>query len=252
MDEQQRQDDIAERVRRVVSEALNEDPEALGLDTPLFEDEFPMVAGLHMVQVQIAIEQEFHLKIPDDELVRLQTLRDIIAYVRRRLASSSGRSRRSSPSKSMHNPGEHTQDRSQKAATGPASRSTRSPSRKKDSAGSGTSLPAWTFDMGRWEPIEDIISDYRKKKNADLATALRDLNYSTTPKIHMGSSGCGLEVEVYDAERDESIPAAPVYYVNLSLGQKREAIYVANLPSLITLLSRLGTIVGNIENPGED
>ena len=38
----------------------------------------------------------------------------------------------------------------------------------------------------------------------------------------------------------------------LWVGQDVESIYVTNLPSLITLLSRLGTIVGNAQIPGEE
>jgi acyl carrier protein len=252
MNEQQHQDDIVERVRRVVSEALQEDPETLGLDTPLFEDEYPMVAGLHMVEVHVALEEEFHFSISDDELIRLQTLRDIIAYVRRRLAASSGRPRCSSPLEGTHIPGEQNSGHTQKATNGPASRSTASPGRKKGGKGSSTSLLAWSFDIGRWEPVEDIMADYEQREKADFAAALRYFNYSATPMIRMGTREHGFKVEVYYAERDASVPASHAYYVNLSVGQKCEAIYVANLPSLITLLSRFGTIVGNIGNPGED
>jgi acyl carrier protein len=210
MNEQQRQDDIAERVRRVVSEALHEDPETLGLNTPLFEDEYPMVAGLHMVEVHVALEEEFHLTIPDDNLPQLETLRDIIAYVSKRLTTPSGRSHRSSSTEGAHNQG-----RTQRATTGPASRSSASPGRKKSSKGSGSSLPAWSFEMGRWESVEDIVSSYSQREGADLATALHNLGYSTAPKIRMGSNKRGFKVEVYEAERDESVPAA--CYVNLSI-----------------------------------
>jgi hypothetical protein len=69
--------------------------------------------------------------------------------------------------------------------------------------------------MGRWESVEDIVSSYSQREGADLATALHNLGYSTAPKIRMGSNKRGFKVEVYEAERDESVPAA--CYVNLSI-----------------------------------
>lgn len=70
---------VADRVRDIVSMYL-------GVDQSKVVPEAFLVAdldadSLDKMELLIAIEEEFHIEIPDDEAARAKTVRDVIEYV---------------------------------------------------------------------------------------------------------------------------------------------------------------------------
>jgi hypothetical protein len=123
---------------------------------------------------------------------------------------------------------------------------------KADNGHAGMPFHAWKFDMGRWEPVEDVVYRGSLEESFDFEESLARLRYHRKPALVMGTREQGMHVEVYDGARKEATPPDYAFYIKLWVGQDVESICVANLPSLITLLSRLGTIVGNAQIPGEE
>jgi tRNA G18 (ribose-2'-O)-methylase SpoU len=92
-----------------------------------------------------------------------------------------------------------------------------------------------------------VVSRRCLDENISVEEALHRLKYQTKPALVMGTQEQGMRAEVYGGEKKEGNPPDCAYYVRLWIGQDVESIYVSTLPGLITLLSRLGTIVGTVQ-----
>ncbi|MDD7182280.1 MAG: acyl carrier protein [Peptostreptococcus porci] len=69
-----------ERIREIISEQLNiENPETLKMDTNLLED--LDADSLDAVEIIMNIEEEFEIKIPDEEIDNVKTIGDIISLI---------------------------------------------------------------------------------------------------------------------------------------------------------------------------
>lgn len=73
-------DSIKDRVHKVISEHLGVDIKILSDDKDLCHD--IGADSLDCVEVGMAIEEEFHIEIPDADFDKIQTVGDIILYVR--------------------------------------------------------------------------------------------------------------------------------------------------------------------------
>lgn len=74
--------DIAERVRNIVAERLNVNPEEITLETT-FED--LGADSLDVMDLIMELEQEFDIEIPDEDAENIRTLEDTINYIQSRI-----------------------------------------------------------------------------------------------------------------------------------------------------------------------
>jgi acyl carrier protein len=74
--------DIAERVRNIVAERLNVNPEEVTLETT-FED--LGADSLDVMDLVMELEQEFDIEIPDEDAEKIRTIEDTIKYIQSRL-----------------------------------------------------------------------------------------------------------------------------------------------------------------------
>ena len=74
--------DIAERVRNIVAERLNVNPEEVTLETT-FED--LGADSLDVMDLVMELEQEFDIEIPDKDAEKIRTIEDTINYIQSRL-----------------------------------------------------------------------------------------------------------------------------------------------------------------------
>ncbi len=106
---------------------------------------------------------------------------------------------------------------------------------------------AWFFERGTWSEVtEDIYSGAGEEGQPDLSTAFRQAGYVETPIMRLGSIERGFAVEVYEAARDDSAPAARTpYLINVMVGSAVECLYVADFPSLMMLMNQFSTIASS-------
>jgi acyl carrier protein len=72
-------DEIREGLASILSEVADVAPEDVS-DEKTFTDDLD-VDSLSMVEVAMAAEEKFGVKIPDDELPKLKTVGDAVAYI---------------------------------------------------------------------------------------------------------------------------------------------------------------------------
>ena len=70
-----------ERVRDIIAEQLEIDPQSITLETRLLED--LKADSLDVVELVMELEQEFDIEVPDDDLPDIKTVQDILTYVER-------------------------------------------------------------------------------------------------------------------------------------------------------------------------
>ena len=72
--------DMLEKMREIIAEQLNCDGETIGLDTSFKDD---LGAGsLDLFELVMALEEEYGLEIPAEELSDVETVGDIIEYLK--------------------------------------------------------------------------------------------------------------------------------------------------------------------------
>ena len=72
--------DMLEKMREIIAEQLNCDGETIGLDTSFKDD---LVAdSLDLFELVMALEEEYGLEIPAEELSDVETVGDIIEYLK--------------------------------------------------------------------------------------------------------------------------------------------------------------------------
>ncbi len=68
-----------EKVREIIVDTLSIDMEDIQIDSSLAED--LDADSLDAVELNIAVEEFYGISIPDEELVNLKTVRDIVDYI---------------------------------------------------------------------------------------------------------------------------------------------------------------------------
>lgn len=71
---------IFEKVRKIVAEQLGVDEEEIKLDSSFIED--LNADSLDIVELIMALEQEFELEIPDSEAEKISTVGDAVEYIK--------------------------------------------------------------------------------------------------------------------------------------------------------------------------
>ena len=72
--------DMIEKMREIIAEQLNCDGETIGLDTS-FKDDLG-ADSLDLFELVMALEEEYGLEIPAEELSDVETVGDIIEYLK--------------------------------------------------------------------------------------------------------------------------------------------------------------------------
>ena len=71
-----------EKIREIIAEVLNLDPEEIRLDSA-FEDDLG-ADSLDLFELVMALEDEYNIEIPAEELTELATVGDVIEYLKGR------------------------------------------------------------------------------------------------------------------------------------------------------------------------
>ena len=71
---------MLEKMREIIAEQLNCDGETIGLDTS-FKDELG-ADSLDLFELVMALEEEYGLEIPAEELADVETVGDVIEYLK--------------------------------------------------------------------------------------------------------------------------------------------------------------------------
>ena len=77
--------DVLERVRKIVIEHLDADPEKVTEKASFIDD--LGADSLDIVELVMAFEEEFGVEIPDDAAEKITTVRDAIKFIQERLGS---------------------------------------------------------------------------------------------------------------------------------------------------------------------
>lgn len=72
--------DMLEKMREIIAEQLNCDGETIGLDTS-FKDDLG-ADSLDLFELVMTLEEEYGLEIPAEELSDVETVGDIIEYLK--------------------------------------------------------------------------------------------------------------------------------------------------------------------------
>lgn len=230
------EDTVIERIQQVVGKVLKVAPNTLKLTDEVFGNEDGLVSGLRWVEANMAIENEFHLDIPDEDEERLQTIGDYVSYIRRRQKSLPPFEDAPSP---VQPPAKKRADRE------------KSKTELQEQQHREDSYPAWEFHHGHWEHTEDPIQMGELETDQPTKHMLQQYGYKSLPILRMGKREQGMHIEVYAKEHKEE-NGTQNYYTRLWIGPEVESIYISNLPSLLTLLHRLGPIIANSLNVEED
>ena len=71
---------MLEKMREIIAEQLNCDGETIGLDTS-FKDDLG-ADSLDLFELVLALEEEYGLEIPAEELADVETVGDVIEYLK--------------------------------------------------------------------------------------------------------------------------------------------------------------------------
>lgn len=70
---------VFEKVRKILSDQLEIDEENITMESDLVED--LKADSLAIVELIMDLEQEFDLDIPDEELPKVVTVKDVVGYI---------------------------------------------------------------------------------------------------------------------------------------------------------------------------
>lgn len=70
---------IFEKLKEIISEQLEIDSETVTLETRLGED--LNADSLDIVEMLMALEDEFGVDIPDEEIEKMKTVGDVVSYI---------------------------------------------------------------------------------------------------------------------------------------------------------------------------
>ena len=74
------------KIKAIIVEALGVDPEDVESDSDLVED--LGADSLDMVEVIMALEEQFNIEVPDEDAEGITTVADIVAYIARKAPAS--------------------------------------------------------------------------------------------------------------------------------------------------------------------
>lgn len=77
-------DEVADRILRIVAETQRRELAAVTIDSTFEELN---IDSMDAVNIVFAVENEFDINVPDDEMRSLRTVRDVIAGVRQLIAA---------------------------------------------------------------------------------------------------------------------------------------------------------------------
>ncbi len=78
------QNDVFERLANIISTKTKVKKEEITLDSD-FELDLNL-DSLDIVEIIMAIEEEFNITIPDDDVQKLKTVRDAVEYIRSKIS----------------------------------------------------------------------------------------------------------------------------------------------------------------------
>ena len=70
---------VFEKIKEILAEQLDADPEEMTMDTNIAED--LEADSLDVVELLMSIEDEFEVEIPDEEIENLKTIGDVVEYI---------------------------------------------------------------------------------------------------------------------------------------------------------------------------
>jgi len=70
---------MEEKIIQIVAKQLRIDPSEIDLNTDIVED--IGADSLDLVEILMAIEEEYDISVPDEEVVNFKTIRDLVEYV---------------------------------------------------------------------------------------------------------------------------------------------------------------------------
>jgi acyl carrier protein len=77
--------DIAEKVKEIVSDKLDVDASDIREEQDFIED--LKADSLAIVEVVLALEEQFEIEIPDEDTEKIKTVRDAIEYIKAQMGS---------------------------------------------------------------------------------------------------------------------------------------------------------------------
>lgn len=74
---------VLEKIKEILADQLDADIETLSADTKIAED--LGADSLDVVEILMAIEDEFNVEIPDEEIDNIKTIGDVADYIQNKL-----------------------------------------------------------------------------------------------------------------------------------------------------------------------
>ncbi len=71
--------DIYSRVKKIIAERLSVSEDEIRMDSSFLDD--LGADSLDIVELIMAFEEEFDLKIPDDDAEKIETVKDVVDYI---------------------------------------------------------------------------------------------------------------------------------------------------------------------------
>jgi len=75
---------VFEKIKEILAAQLDVDAEEMSLDTKIADD--LGADSLDVVELLMAIEDEFDVEIPDEEIEKLKTIGDVVDYIQNNMA----------------------------------------------------------------------------------------------------------------------------------------------------------------------
>jgi acyl carrier protein len=72
-------DTVAQKVNSIIGEQLGVDQEAMVPEADLLDD--LGADSLDVVELVMALEEEFGIEVPDDDVENIRTIKDVVEYV---------------------------------------------------------------------------------------------------------------------------------------------------------------------------
>ena len=72
-----------DKIVAMIADQLNKDPQSITPETRLIED--LKADSLEVVEMIMELENNFDIRIPDDDLQKLQTIQNIVGYIEARI-----------------------------------------------------------------------------------------------------------------------------------------------------------------------